>query len=255
MGTSRVEPVDLVQVDVVRPEPPEALIDLVQDGDPGQPGAVRTRPHPAVHLRGDHDILPVSQLTEHLSQDLLARTVGIHVRGVEGGHAQLQRPGDDGPARLQRKRPRMGAARRVPEAHASDDDGRDLQAAVANPRVFHPSTLQLLRAQYSGRMKWWRGDDRGGAPAAGSLAGLRRRGAGDRAAGPRRRYRTVPGRSRRRHHRARANAGETPYAPPTADDPSWIVEFEEPFTGLDGSGPHASAKVPERLLELAPTSP
>jgi hypothetical protein len=48
--------------------------------------------------------------------------------------------------------------------------------------------------------------------------------------------------------------GETPYAPPTADDPSWIVEFEEPFTGLDGSGPHASAKVPERLLELAPPS-
>ncbi|WP_346231857.1 hypothetical protein [Parafrigoribacterium mesophilum] len=46
--------------------------------------------------------------------------------------------------------------------------------------------------------------------------------------------------------------GETPYAPPTADDPSWIVEFEQPFTGLDGSGPHSSAKVPERLLELAP---
>jgi hypothetical protein len=46
--------------------------------------------------------------------------------------------------------------------------------------------------------------------------------------------------------------GEIPYAPPTADDPSWIVEFEQPFTGLDGSGPHASAKVPERLLELAP---
>jgi hypothetical protein len=48
--------------------------------------------------------------------------------------------------------------------------------------------------------------------------------------------------------------GETPYAPPTADDPSWIVQFEEPFTGLDGSGPHASAKVPERLLDLAPPS-
>lgn len=46
--------------------------------------------------------------------------------------------------------------------------------------------------------------------------------------------------------------GATPYAPPTADDPSWIVEFEHPFFALDGSGPHASARVPERLLELAP---
>lgn len=45
------------------------------------------------------------------------------------------------------------------------------------------------------------------------------------------------------------------WAPPTADDPSWLIEFEQPFHGLDGSGPHTSAKVPERLLELAPLQP
>lgn len=49
--------------------------------------------------------------------------------------------------------------------------------------------------------------------------------------------------------------GTVYWNPPTADDPSWIVEFEEPFYGLDGSGPHESARVPERMLELAPVAP
>jgi len=48
--------------------------------------------------------------------------------------------------------------------------------------------------------------------------------------------------------------GAVYWNPPTADDPSWIVEFDEPFFGLDGSGPHESARVPERFLEIAPSS-
>lgn len=42
------------------------------------------------------------------------------------------------------------------------------------------------------------------------------------------------------------------WAPPSTQEQSWVVEFEEPFYGLDGSGPHDSARVPEKFLELAP---
>jgi len=38
----------------------------------------------------------------------------------------------------------------------------------------------------------------------------------------------------------------------TDDLTSWIVEFDEPFFGPDGSGPHASAEVRESYLRPAP---
>lgn len=38
----------------------------------------------------------------------------------------------------------------------------------------------------------------------------------------------------------------------TEDLTTWIVEFDEPFTGPDGSGPHASAEVRETYLLPAP---
>ncbi|TFD55204.1 hypothetical protein E3T55_01965 [Cryobacterium frigoriphilum] len=44
------------------------------------------------------------------------------------------------------------------------------------------------------------------------------------------------------------------YAPTTRREAIWQVEFEEPFYGLDGSGPHDSAVVPQGLLEAAPSS-
>lgn len=44
------------------------------------------------------------------------------------------------------------------------------------------------------------------------------------------------------------------YAPTTRREAIWQVEFEEPFRGLDGSGPHDSAVVPQSLLQVAPSS-
>jgi hypothetical protein len=44
------------------------------------------------------------------------------------------------------------------------------------------------------------------------------------------------------------------YAPTTRREAIWQVQFEEPFYGLDGSGPHESAVVPQGLLEAAPSS-
>lgn len=46
--------------------------------------------------------------------------------------------------------------------------------------------------------------------------------------------------------------GSALYAPTMAREAVWEVHFNEPFYGLDGSGPHESARVPEGLLEAAP---
>ena len=47
-------------------------------------------------------------------------------------------------------------------------------------------------------------------------------------------------------------SGSAFYAPTSPREVVWEVQFEEPFYGLDGSGPHESAKVPQSLLEAAP---
>jgi hypothetical protein len=48
--------------------------------------------------------------------------------------------------------------------------------------------------------------------------------------------------------------GAALYAPVVGKEAVWIVHFEEPFYGLDGSGPHESAKVSQASLEAAPES-
>lgn len=47
-------------------------------------------------------------------------------------------------------------------------------------------------------------------------------------------------------------AGLSMYAPTMVREAVWVVQFEEPFYGLDGSGPHETARVPQSRLEAAP---
>ncbi|TFC52399.1 hypothetical protein E3T26_13130 [Cryobacterium sp. TMT1-21] len=46
--------------------------------------------------------------------------------------------------------------------------------------------------------------------------------------------------------------GTALYAPVAGREAVWVVQFDEPFFGLDGSGPHASARVAQGSLEPAP---
>ena len=46
--------------------------------------------------------------------------------------------------------------------------------------------------------------------------------------------------------------GSALYAPVVGKEAIWVVHFEEPFYGLDGTGPHESARVSQRSLEAAP---
>ena len=57
---------------------------------PFGPGA-----HPAVHLGRDDDLVAAGEVGERAAGDLLARAVGVHVGGVEGGDARLERLADE----------------------------------------------------------------------------------------------------------------------------------------------------------------
>ncbi|MGO4691898.1 hypothetical protein [Glaciibacter sp. 2TAF33] len=48
------------------------------------------------------------------------------------------------------------------------------------------------------------------------------------------------------------SVGSQLYAPAAPREAVWQVQFDEPFVGLDGSGPHLSALVPQSRLEIAP---
>ena len=62
----------------------------------------------------------VVDVGKRATDDLLARPERVHVRGVEEVDAELERPGDERPARLFVERPRMVAASRLAVAHASE---------------------------------------------------------------------------------------------------------------------------------------
>ena len=42
------------------------------------------------------------------------------------------------------------------------------------------------------------------------------------------------------------------FAPTVVREKFWVVRFEQPFVGFDGSGPHESARIPQSFLEAAP---
>lgn len=48
------------------------------------------------------------------------------------------------------------------------------------------------------------------------------------------------------------HVGSALYVPIIYSEAVWEVQFNEPFYGLNGSGPHTSAVIPQGFLEAAP---
>ena len=90
-----VPAVNLVEVHVVGAEPAQAVVDLGHDRLAGQAGAVRARPHPAVHLGGEHDLVPAGEFPQRTPGDLLAGPVAVDVGAIEEVDAGLDRPPDE----------------------------------------------------------------------------------------------------------------------------------------------------------------
>src|SRR5207248_5034849 len=128
---------DLVQVHVVGAQPAQAVVDLGEDRLAGQAGSVGAGAHPAVHLGGKHDLVPIGVLGERAADDLLTGAVRVHVGGVEEVDAGLHRAPDEGPAGFLVQRPGVAAPVGQAVTHAAQADSRHLETGRTEPQVVH----------------------------------------------------------------------------------------------------------------------
>ena len=118
-----VPSVDLVQVDVIGTESPQAVIDRRHDGHPRQPLPIGAGPHTSTHFCGNHHLIARHpKFGERPPQVLLTRPQRVHVRGVEEVDTCVESLREERPRCLLIERPRMGALRRFAITHASETD-------------------------------------------------------------------------------------------------------------------------------------
>jgi len=132
-----IKAVDLVEVDVVHPEPRQAGVDLGEDRLARQPGAVGARPHAPIDLGGDDDLVAAGEIADRAAENLLAVAERIAVGGVEEIDAGVDRFPDKRPAFLLAEAPGVIAAVAATIAHATKADARDVEAGAAELGVFH----------------------------------------------------------------------------------------------------------------------
>jgi hypothetical protein len=119
--------VDLVQVDPVRAQPPQALLHLVDDPAPRVAALVRPVAHREVDLGGEHDV--VAAALERLPDDLLGLAHGVHVGGVDEVDARVECGVDDPDGVVV-----VGVADRA-EHHGAQAVDADLDAGAAEYAV------------------------------------------------------------------------------------------------------------------------
>ena len=130
----RVGAVRVEDVDVVEPEPAQALVEARQHVLSRAPVAVRPRPHVVAGLGRDHELVAKRPeiLREDRAEDLFGRAVRrpVVVREVEVRDPAVESAPDDRAARLDRPL--------VPEVlPQAERDRRQLQSAAPAPPVLH----------------------------------------------------------------------------------------------------------------------
>ena len=129
-----IEPVELVEVDVVGLQTAQGCVDRVKDVPPGVPGVEGRRPGRFEALRGKDETVPSSQ--QPATEDLLGATLGckvaaerIGVRGVDEVDAALRSPIED--------RDRGGLVALQSEGHRPKTELRHLKAGPSQSGVIH----------------------------------------------------------------------------------------------------------------------
>ncbi len=92
IGCDRVEPVDLVEVDVVHPQAAERVVYRLEDVLARQAAGVRVRPYRIEHLRRDDDFIALGDVAHRATEHLFADAVRVHVRGVKEVDPVLHAP-------------------------------------------------------------------------------------------------------------------------------------------------------------------
>src|SRR5215218_9209653 len=125
-GRRGVPHVHLVEVYVVRAEPPEARLAARQYVLAREADVVRTVAHREAHLRGEHQLVPASILYR-AAEDLLGGTVLVDVGGVHEVAAGFEEAGGDPLRTLLVELP---PERHGPEAQLGDHQPRPAQTSV-----------------------------------------------------------------------------------------------------------------------------
>ncbi len=117
---------DLVEIHVICLQSLQAFIDLAQDRLARETSAIRIVTHFAMHLGGDDDLIPIREILQRASKNLLALANGINIGRIEEINPQLKRFLDDRPAILLVEHPLVNPTLRIPKPHTTQADARDL---------------------------------------------------------------------------------------------------------------------------------
>jgi len=91
-----VPAMDLVEIEVISTETPEAGVDLLHDRLARQPMPVRSRAHSAINLGGDDDFVASGEIPDRATEDFLAAPNRIAVRRIGEIDAGFERALDEG---------------------------------------------------------------------------------------------------------------------------------------------------------------
>ena len=122
---------DLIEVHVIGPKPLQTVVDLAEDGLTREPRAIGSLMHFAMHLRGDDNLVPIGEVLQSASEELLTRAKGIDVGGVEEIDPQLKGFLDNRPAVFFTQHPFVNPTFRVPKPHAPETDSRHIHSGVS----------------------------------------------------------------------------------------------------------------------------
>ena len=100
---------NLIEVDVVRLEPLQTLLDLRKDRRPRESGIFGAWPHAAKDLGRNNHIVALGQLTQDLADNLLTGTERIHIRRIKRRNTRFQSLLDNRPSLVDPECPFLGA--------------------------------------------------------------------------------------------------------------------------------------------------
>jgi hypothetical protein len=126
----------LIDIDIIRLQPAELLVDAFQQMLAGEPGLVRAINHGQAHLGRDHQFVPRRIAHQCFTDDSLALAKVIGISGIEKINALVEGWLKEWCA--------IGLVERCPSVPTSrssgitaDSDGADFETAIAESDVFH----------------------------------------------------------------------------------------------------------------------
>ena len=131
---------DLVEVDVIGAEAPQAVFDGGKQGFARQAAGVGGAAPVEERLGGNDHLVAQGEVLEGAAGELLGCAGGIGVGGVEEIYSCFKGLAEEGAAGLFVECPFMHAFAGRAEAHAAKADARDREAGAAEIAVFHGST-------------------------------------------------------------------------------------------------------------------